>query len=212
MFMTNRQGSRGATRFARAIAAAWVAATLVAVALDLVGCGAPPSSVPGSSSAAASGLATATIASAVPSGAPSRLWELARDGDGAALDALARAEGAVGLGRALGDPERAATARAALRLAPDGELALGALADRLAAAGDDAEPAGETLLVVLERPSLGERLDPEGDGRAVTALLALAKDERRPARLRALAISALRRLAARGQVDEATIPSALDEP
>lgn len=222
MFMTNGQGSRGAPRFARDVAAvrveaagvvaAWVVAAWVVASLVLVGCGAPPSSVPGSSSAAVTGAASATPIGAAPSAAPSHLWEQARDGDGAALDALARAEGALGLGRALGDPDRAATARAALRLAPDGELALGALAERIAAAGDDAEAAGETLLVVLERPAVGERLDPEGDTRAVATLLAFAKDEQRPARLRALAISALRRLAARGQLEEATIPSALDEP
>ncbi|NUP12270.1 MAG: hypothetical protein HOW73_39995 [Polyangiaceae bacterium] len=126
---------------------------------------------------------------------------------------LGQREGGAGLVRGLEDARYAEVSRLALPDVADNGLAIGALARRLRAAGSDAEEDGETLVAVLRAPPrIGERLDPEGETKAREDLLALANDGSAPRKLRALAVTALRQLAARGVGDEAAIPTDLDEP
>lgn len=141
-------------------------------------------------------------------------WDRARTTqDPLDIAELAHREGGAGLVLGLGSPRFAEVARSALPTAIDASLAIAPLAERVRSGGADAEASAEALLDVLAAPVvIGERLDPEGEARAVEDLLTVANDVTAPRRLRALAVSALRRLAARGTGDPAQIPNALDEP
>jgi hypothetical protein len=139
-------------------------------------------------------------------------WIAARDPDPAEKARLALAVGAAGLLDALSDPgDTPDVALAALPYADDADLALAPLADRLRQ-----DPARRRRLLVALLAIAGqprgsrEPLDPEGARRAGAMLLAIARDGTQPREDRVVAVSTLRALAERGQVDRATIPADLD--
>jgi hypothetical protein len=161
---------------------------------------AKPPAAPPSASASASPVAEARTFGS--------LWDRAEAStDDADLARLALEEGAGGLLSALDDPKRGPVALRALAHAPDRDLAIGPLASRMRAGGPSADGAANALSQVLAAPGADrERLDPDGEKRAVRDLLEVAKDAKRTAELRARAASSLRRLAERGLVAPGEIP------
>jgi hypothetical protein len=141
------------------------------------------------------------------------LWQQAMAGDRVELARLADREGASGLLEGLeeGGPV-ALAALAALPYAEDAELAYRRLGEVAASIDpDDARPVLDALLgVAARRRKQTEPLDPPGMRSSADDLLRIARGKDAPARVRALAISALRLLAERGAVDARAIPTDLD--
>lgn len=180
-----------------------------ALALALVGCSADPGHGPGGSATTPSVLSASASAARSPR---DPAWEVARaSGDPLDIAALARAERAPALLVDIDDASYGEVARAALLEARDAELALAPLAARVRAGGSTAERDAELLLSIVSRePSFGEDLDADGLLAALGDLDAIARDASRDARIRALSVSVLRRLAERGVKLSQPIPSELD--
>ena len=138
-------------------------------------------------------------------------WEEAARGDGLAAARLAEIHPAPDLlAVARGDAKRAPAALLAIGEARDAELVLGALAE-MARAGERRRAALESIHRAVHRgPRDTEPLDPSSLARCIRALDALSRDTKVARADRALAVSALRRLARAGLVDERRITGALD--
>jgi hypothetical protein len=171
----------------------------------LWGCGATPARRgDGRLPPPSSRMATATV-SAPPTRPPTPVLGPAFARAAATMDpvdlcALAATEGADRLASLLDDPRAHDTALAALACADDAELTYGRLAARARAhPGDEAMRSLDAFAESLERPSKrGELLDPEGVHSAIGDLAAIADASERHAPERALALTILRRLGARG--------------
>ncbi len=124
--------------------------------------------------------------------------------------AVGEKAGASVLLRLLADPKSRATALSAIPYCRDSDLAIRPLASsaRASASADDAEVLLDTIAFALERPhAMGELLDPDGIRSAVADLVAIAKSSSLSERVRGLAVTILGRLADRGFVSRAEIPS-----
>lgn len=185
------------------------------LAVSWIGCSTSREPPPGGSSAASGASATSTASSSLEE--PEAFgphWDKARRTmDPLDIAEVGQREGGPGLVRGLADPTYAEVARRALPSVPDATVAIEPLARAFVAGGADAEASAEALVAVLEAPyGYGERLDPEGEERAAEALIAHARDEKAAGRSRARAVTILRRMAARGMVSEARIPTEKDAP
>jgi hypothetical protein len=124
------------------------------------------------------------------------------------LTELASSIGAGRLAELLGDTRARPVAIAALAYADDAEVAYAKMAsEALAHPGADAAALLDSFSRSLDRPTKrGEILDSEGTHRAIGDLMTIARDASRAEAERAKAASILHRLAARGFVDDATVP------
>ena len=160
--------------------------------------------VPTSPSAATSAASAVHVARAGP-------WEEAAHGDALAAARLAELHPAPDLlAVARGDAERAPAALLAIGEARDAELVLGSLAE-MARTGVRRRAALESIHRAVHRgPRDTEPLDPSSLARCIRALDALSRDAKVARADRAIAVSALRRLARAGLLDEARITTVLD--
>lgn len=191
-----RPGTRAARRMRNAC---------VALALVVAGCSSEQTGRPAAPPSSAPALASAP---APPPRSYGPAWAAAEKSDDEAdLARLALAEGASGLLEAIDDPPHRAVALHALPHAPDRDLAIGALAARVAKGSPEAGAFADALLGVLAPAGADrERLDPTGETGAARDLLAVATDETRPKELRRKAASALWRLAERGVLPREKVP------
>jgi hypothetical protein len=186
-------------------------ALAVAVLASWLGCRSePPRATPGDAGAAPTSSASAAAA---PSKMLDARWQRAAGDDPLDAARLAEAVGAAGLLEGIDEGgEASRVALLALPHADDGELALRRVCELLAAsAPGKAEPVLEAVLGVAGQPrKQREPLDPEGARGCGDVLVRIAADAARPRPERALAVSAARAFAEKGQLDAARIPKDLD--
>lgn len=179
--------------------------TLIAACSLLLGATGCSSCSDEEESAAVGAASTSAEASRPPSPrASDPAWTEARGPvDPLVLGALAEREGALGLVEGVLDGgEVRQVALRALRHAADAELALGTLGELSASASDGEREALLSAVVdVAGRPrEPRELLDPEGVRACAAHMVELSQREGLPAKQRALAVTAARRLGEKGYV------------